>query len=168
MAGDLHRAHHERVRPAGAQADHERALIDAAESRQRLLRGAGRDLGPDVEQHEEMAQIAGEERHLVGAGDQDPVGVRDRLDRALHLGAADAPGGVLDVDVIGGDGLLEWRLIEAEPRRGRLGVFAVRWWWRYSSRAASCSSGKPSKPSAWLKRTTVEDDVRAPGELLGR
>ena len=41
------------------------------------------------------------------------------------------------------------------------GVFAVRWWWRYSSRAASCSSGKPSKPSAWLKRTTVEDEVFA-------
>src|SRR3954466_7138124 len=36
-----------------------------------------------------------------------------------------------------------------------------RWWWRYSSRAASWSSGKPSKPSAWAKRTTVEDDVLA-------
>ena len=40
-------------------------------------------------------------------------------------------------------------------------------WWppgprrRYSSRAACWSSGKPSKPSAWLKRTTVEDDVLA-------
>src|SRR6201747_1605040 len=41
------------------------------------------------------------------------------------------------------------------------GVLAVRWWWRYSSRAASWSSGKPSNPSAWLKRTTVEDDVLA-------
>src|SRR3954453_23657723 len=41
------------------------------------------------------------------------------------------------------------------------GAFAVRWWWRYSSRAASCSSGNPSKPSAWLKRTTVLLDVLA-------
>ena len=37
----------------------------------------------------------------------------------------------------------------------------ARWWWRYSSRAASCSSGKPSKPSACENRTTVEDDVLA-------
>ena len=36
-----------------------------------------------------------------------------------------------------------------------------RWPWRYSSRAASWSSGKPSKPSACEKRTTVEDDVLA-------
>src|SRR5689334_9951202 len=36
-----------------------------------------------------------------------------------------------------------------------------RWWWRYSSRAASWSSGKPSKPSACAKRTTVEEDVLA-------
>src|SRR5688500_14513215 len=36
-----------------------------------------------------------------------------------------------------------------------------RWWWRYSSRAASCSSGKPSKPRACENRTTVEDDVLA-------
>src|ERR1017187_5824434 len=32
---------------------------------------------------------------------------------------------------------------------------------RYSSRAAACSSGKPSKPSAWEKRTTVELEVLA-------
>src|SRR3954453_4484695 len=32
---------------------------------------------------------------------------------------------------------------------------------RYSSRAEAWSSGKPSKPSAWLKRTTVELDVVA-------
>src|SRR6202040_260587 len=31
----------------------------------------------------------------------------------------------------------------------------------YSSRAAACSSGKPSKPSACEKRTTVELDVFA-------
>jgi hypothetical protein len=38
---------------------------------------------------------------------------------------------------------------------------ALRCRWRYSSRAASWSSGKPSKPSAWEKRTTVEEDVLA-------
>ncbi len=32
---------------------------------------------------------------------------------------------------------------------------------RYSSRAAPCSSGKPSNPSAWEKRTTVELEVFA-------
>src|SRR4051794_16620467 len=41
------------------------------------------------------------------------------------------------------------------------GALVTRWWWRYSSRAASCSSGNPSKPSAWLKRTTVDEDVLA-------
>src|SRR3954463_12549949 len=40
-------------------------------------------------------------------------------------------------------------------------VSTVRWWWRYSSRAASCNSGKPSKPSACENRTTVEEDVLA-------
>src|SRR3954453_12600074 len=40
-------------------------------------------------------------------------------------------------------------------------VAELRWWWRYSSRAASCSSGKPSKPSACENRTTVDEDVLA-------
>jgi hypothetical protein len=35
------------------------------------------------------------------------------------------------------------------------------WIRRYSSRAAACSSGKPSKPRAWEKRTTVELEVFA-------
>ena len=78
------------------------------------------DLGAHVEQHQQVAQVGGEERHLVGAGDQDLLGGGDRLDRALDLGAADTPRRVLDVDVIGGDGLLERRLVEAEQRRGRL------------------------------------------------
>src|SRR3954451_19685039 len=43
----------------------------------------------------------------------------------------------------------------------RLAGSALRWRWRYSSRAASWSSGNPSNPSAWAKRTTVEDDVLA-------
>src|SRR5918995_2896389 len=46
----------------------------------------------------------------------------------------------------------------AETSRPRGGL---RWPWRYSSRADSCSSGNPSKPSACEKRTTVEEDVLA-------
>ena len=165
VAGDLHRAHHERMRAAGGEADHERALVDPPEPRQRLLRRRGGDLGADVEQHQQVAQVGGEERHLVGAGDQDPVGGGDRLDRALDLRARDLARGLLDVDVVGGDRLLERRLVEREQRRGALEpvgcVAAARWWWRYSSRAASCSSGKPSKPSACENRTTVDEDVLA-------
>ena len=75
VAAELHRADDERVRAAGGEADHERALVDPAEPRERLLRGRGRDLGTHVEQHQQVAQVGGEEGHLVGAGDQDPLGV---------------------------------------------------------------------------------------------
>ena len=133
---------------------------------ERLLRGRGGDLGAHVEQHQQVAQVGGEERHLVRAGDQQLVGGGDRLDRGLDLRARDLARGVLDVDVVGGDRLLERVLVEREQRRGgRLepggGDAKRRWWWRYSSRAASWSSGKPSKPSACAKRTTVDDDVLA-------
>ena len=42
-------------------------------------------------------------------------------------------------------------------------ALSAGWAWmrRYSSRAAACSSGKPSKPSACEKRTTVELEVFA-------
>src|SRR5919112_6406039 len=43
----------------------------------------------------------------------------------------------------------------SSPRGG------LRWPWRYSSRADSWSSGKPSKPSACENRTTVYEDVEA-------
>src|SRR3954468_16841552 len=38
VAGDLHRAHDQRMRAAGAEADHERLAVDVAEPRERLLR----------------------------------------------------------------------------------------------------------------------------------
>ncbi len=53
------------------------------------------------------------------------------------------------------------RLNSGAPASRPRGVPSLRMPWRYSSRAASCSSGKPSKPSAWLKRTTVDEDVFA-------
>src|SRR4051794_6378605 len=65
MAGELHRTHDERVRAPGRQADHERLGIDAPEPAQRLLRRARDELGLEVEQHQQVAQVAGEERHLV-------------------------------------------------------------------------------------------------------
>ena len=43
---------------------------------ERLLRRRGGDLGAHVEQHQQVAQVGGEERHLVGAGDQQLVGGR--------------------------------------------------------------------------------------------
>src|SRR4051812_47427380 len=41
VAGELHRAHDERVRAAGRQPDHERLGVDAPEPAERLLRRAG-------------------------------------------------------------------------------------------------------------------------------
>jgi hypothetical protein len=106
-----------------------------------------------------MAQVRGKECHLIGSGDQDPLRSGDRLDRAVDFRARDAARGVFDVDVVGRDGLFERGLVEAEERRRQLRrlrcpvVVAVL--------LASWSSGKPSKPSAWLKRTTVDDEVFA-------
>ena len=62
------------MRPAGAEADHQRLLVDPAEAAERLLRRARHDLGAEVEQHEQVAQVGGEERHLVGARDEQLLG----------------------------------------------------------------------------------------------
>jgi hypothetical protein len=119
-ARDLHRAHDERMRAPGGQPDHQRAGVDPAEPGQRLLRRRRRDLGADVEQHQQVAEVGGEERHLVGARDQHAVAGRDQLDRRLDLGARDAPRGVLDVHVVGGDRRLERVHVEREQRSGLL------------------------------------------------
>ena len=141
---------------------------------ERLLRRAGDDLGAQVEQHQQVAQVGGEERHLVGAGDQDALRAGDRVDRGLDLGARRLARGLLDVDVVGGDRGLELALVQREQRRraGRrravAGLRPAATRRRYSSRAGLWSSGKPSKPSACEKRTTVERrGVRAARELLG-
>ncbi len=71
MTRELHRARDQRMRAAGGQADDERLIVDPAESAERLLRRACDDFGADVEQHQQVTQVAGEERHLIGARDQD-------------------------------------------------------------------------------------------------
>ena len=76
MARQLHRAHDERVRPSGRERDHERLAVDPPEPAERLLRRARDELGAQVEQHQQVAQVAGEERHLVGPRDHDPLGRR--------------------------------------------------------------------------------------------
>src|SRR4051794_19026956 len=48
MARELHRAHDQRVRPAGAQPDDERVGVDAPELAQRLLRRRGDDVRAQV------------------------------------------------------------------------------------------------------------------------
>ena len=73
VAGELHRAHDERMGAAGREADDERVVLDAAEAAERLLRGLDDDLGAEVEQHEQVAQVAREEGHLVGADDDDAL-----------------------------------------------------------------------------------------------
>ena len=92
-------------------------LVDPAQAAERLLRRAGHDLGPQVEQHQQVAQVAGEERHLVGAGDQHLLGRDDRVDRGLDVGARELVRGVLDVDVVGGQRGLELGVVEREQRR---------------------------------------------------
>ena len=120
VAGDLHRAHDQRMRAAGAEADHERLGVDAAEPGERLLRRRGGDLRAHVEQHQQVAQVGGEERHLVGAGDQHLLVGGDRLDGGVDLRARDLARGLLHVDVVGGDGRLERALVEREQRLGAL------------------------------------------------
>ena len=92
-------------------------LVDPAQAPERLLRRAGDDLGAEVEQHQQVAQVAGEERHLVGAGDQHLLGRDDRVDRRLDVGARQLVRGVLDVDVVGGERRLELGVVEREQRR---------------------------------------------------
>src|SRR5918911_1363264 len=77
VAGELHRAHDERVRAPGGEADHERAVVDPAEPRKPLLARARHDLAAEVEQHQQVPQVAREERHLVGAAQERVLGARD-------------------------------------------------------------------------------------------
>ena len=150
------------ARPADAARPAESPITSVSSSMrrqaaERLLRRAGDELGADVEQHQQVAQVGGEERHLVGAGDQDLAGASAIASIArVHLRARDLARRLLDVDVVGGQRGLELVLVEREERRRSVAAVAPRRGRRrYSSRAACCSSGKPSKPSACEKRTTV-------------
>jgi hypothetical protein len=110
------------VRPAGRQADHQRVRVDPAQPAEGLLRRAGDQLGPEVEEHQEVAEVTCEKGHLVGSGDQDPVCASDRFDRPLDVRPRDLPRRLLDVDVVGRQSRLEVRLVEREERRRRLAV----------------------------------------------
>jgi hypothetical protein len=49
--------------------------------------------------------------------DEDAAGVGDRVDRGVDVRARHPPGGVLHVDVVGGDGRLDVALVQREERR---------------------------------------------------
>src|SRR4051812_19850423 len=119
VARELHRPDDERMRPPGRQADDQRVLVDAPQAAQGLLRRAGDDLGAQVQQHQQVTQVGGEEGHLIRAADQDAVGGGDRVDRRLHVGARHPAGRLLHVLVVGGDGRLELVLVQREQRLGR-------------------------------------------------
>ncbi len=116
VACKLHRAHDQRVRAPGGEADHERARVDPPEPAERLLGGARDDVDAQIEQHQEVSQIAREERHLVGARDEHLLGRDDRLDQRFDGAARNLPRGLLDVQVVGGQRGLELVLVEREQR----------------------------------------------------
>ena len=131
---------------------------------QGLLGRAGHDLRAQVEQHQQVAQVAGEERHLVGAGDQHLAGGHDRVDRGLddRPARACAPCPRRSRDRRPAPPRTRCGRARTAARRRRSTRLARPGGRRrYSSRAACWSSGKPSKPSACEKRTTVLEEVLA-------
>src|SRR5919112_6166544 len=174
MPGELHRAHDERMRAPGGQPDDQRLGVDAPEPAERLLRRARDEVGLEVEQHQQVAQVAREERHLVGAGDQHPAGLADGVDRRLDVAAADTPRRLLDVDVVGGDGGLELALVEREQRRGGGRRVAVRRRQPGGDAAAVLLPRGALQLGEALEAERLREPhhrrarrVRAPGELLG-
>ena len=87
--------------------------------------GDADDLAAEVEQHQQVAQVAREEGHLVGAAEDDPLGARDRLDRRGDLVAVELARGLLDVRVVGRERGLELGLVDREERRGRRALGAA-------------------------------------------
>ena len=59
-----------------------------------------------------MAQVAGEEGHLVDADDDDPLGGRERRDASFDLLAGEGAGRLLEVGVIRGQRRLEFGVVE--------------------------------------------------------
>ena len=104
------------MRAAGGEGDHERVLVDARQARDRVLARAGDDLGADVEQRQQVAQVAGEEGELVHADDHHPVRRAERGDAGLDLLAGEVADRLLDVRVIGGQRGLELGVVEVEQR----------------------------------------------------
>ena len=105
------------ARPRGED-DDERLVVDPAESLQRLAAGAGDDLGADVEQAEGVAQVAGEEGHLVDADDHHALGFGKRGDGAVDLLAGQLARGFLEVGVVGAERALQLGVVEGEEGAG--------------------------------------------------
>src|SRR5687767_11596067 len=101
VLGQLHRAYQDRVGAAGREADDQRTLLEPAEPGDRVLARAGNDLGADVQQREQVAQVAGEKRELVHAHDHHAGGPGECGDAGLDLLARQVSNGVLQVAVIG-------------------------------------------------------------------
>ncbi len=143
VAGELHGAHHQRVGAPRGESDDERGSVDPTETAERLLRGARDDVHAQVQQHQQVAQVAGEEGHLVGARDQHFLGADDRLDQRVHRAARDLAGGVLDVQVVGRERRLELVLVEREQRRRGSGHRRCRLPWRPWRSRAGIPRGPP-------------------------
>ena len=87
-----------------------------------------------------MAQVAGEEGHLVRAAQHDALRARDQVDGGGHLVAVDLAGGLGHVRVVGGEGGLELGLVDREERLGGEVGWSAAPFSRarlYSSRAAA-------------------------------
>src|SRR5215213_4325231 len=119
VAPELDRAHHERVWTAGREADHHGLVVDPAELGEALLAGRGHHLGAQVQQHQEVAQVAREERHLVRAAEHDALRARDQVHGRGDLVAIDLAGGLGHVRVIGAERRLELGLVNREERLRR-------------------------------------------------
>src|SRR6266516_2192425 len=118
VPGQLHRPDHQRVGATGGERDHQRVLVDPAEPRDRVLARAGDHLGADVEQGQEVTQVAGEEGHLVDANDHHPVRRAQGGHARLDLLAGEVASRVLDVSVVGGQRRLELGVVEVEQLAG--------------------------------------------------
>ena len=93
------------------QTHHQRLFVDSTEPSQRLLRGTCDDLGAQVQEHQQVAHVAGKKRHLVSARDQHFLGFDDRVHGALDRVARKLARGLLDVDVIGRERRLEFGVV---------------------------------------------------------
>ena len=125
VPGQLHRPDDERVAATGGEGDHQGVLVDAAEAGDRVLARARDHLGADVEQRQQVAQVAGEEGHLVDPDDHHPVGAGERRDAGLDLLAGEVADGLLDVRVVGGQRGLELGVVEVEQRAGAAAAVAL-------------------------------------------
>src|SRR5882757_448533 len=112
----LHRPQQQWVGAAGGKGDDQGALVDPAEPLQALAAGRGDDFGTNVQQAERVAQVAGEEGHLVDADDHDPLRLGERGDRVVDLFGGQLARGFLEVRVVGAERALELGVVEAEER----------------------------------------------------